>query len=223
MSLDPKKRLRATAYTWTVASKLGTSQVPHVFVAGRSTWLLDKEQMKLHETEIAVVQTVPGGRIEDFLNFLFEYERRIKIKEPAKLLVLADITRSVEVIPALWRKTPDAIPVKIPMGAMDEWSFPMRICGRPLIMSRLQLWISDKKLVSSLPENEQDDPHLWNWGKVRGALSSITGKPAKMDDDTPVEDESVLYEDVVTTIAMLPWWAEGEQPTPYAPDTRVLR
>lgn len=223
MALDPRKRLRAKAYTWIVAGKLGTSQIPHVFIAGRSTWLLDKEQMKLHETEIAVVQSVPGGKIEDFLNFLFEYEKRVKDKDPAKLLLLADVTRSVEIIPALWRKTPDAIPIKVPTRPMDEWSHPIRICGRPLILSRLQLWISDKKLVTSLPENEGDDPHLWNWTRVKSALSGITATPARLDEDSPIEDDSVLNEDVVTCIAMLPWWAESEQPTPYIPDTRVLR
>ena len=121
-------------------------------------------------------------------------------------------------IPALWRKTPDAIPVVISKGTQDEWSFPMRVCGRPLLLSRLQLWISDKKIISSLPEENPDDPNIWSWQAVRDALSTITGKPPRVDDDDILNTETV-NEDVVIAVSMLPWWAELEVPDVYD-DTR---
>jgi hypothetical protein len=183
-------------------------------MGGRANWVLDKYKMRLVDVELAVIQTIPGGRIETFLEYLHQYEAKVKDKNPARILILADVTRSVEMIPALWRKSPDAIPVIISRGTQDEWAFPMRVCGRPLLLSRLQLWISDKKLVSSLPEAKDDEPNIWSWQAVRDALSTITAKPPKIDDDD-ITNLETINEDVVLAVSMLPWWAEMEEPNVY--------
>jgi len=189
-----------------------------VFMGGRGNWVLDKDKMRLVDVELAVVQTIPGGRLETYLEYLQEYEKKILSKNPARVLILADVSRSIEVIPALWRKSPDAIPVRIVKTPQDQWSFPIRVCGRPLLLSRLQLWISDKKLISSLPEAKEDDPNIWSWQAVRDALSTITARPPTVDDDDILNTEMV-NEDVVLAVSMLPWWTDSERPDVYD-DTR---
>jgi hypothetical protein len=76
------------------------------------------------------------------------------------------------------------------------------------------LWISDKKLVSSLPEAKDDEPNIWSWQAVRDALSTITAKPPKIDDDD-ITNLETINEDVVLAVSMLPWWAEMEEPNVY--------
>jgi hypothetical protein len=222
MGLDPRRPVRAAASCWLTYGKLGTPSIPHVFVAARCNWALDKQRMRLIDAELAIIQTVPDGRLTTFIDHLHSFNERIKEKKPVRQLLLADLTRSMEVCPALWRKLPDAIPVLVTPAPRDEWSFPFRVCGRPLLLSRLQLWISDQKLVSALGQ-PADDPNLWAWDRLREAIAATVMKPARLDPTAMGFMDDSTEDDVVLGIAQIPWWAEMEEPSPYADTLPVKR
>jgi hypothetical protein len=221
MPIQPGRALRSAAHTWILCGKLGNAQIPHVFAAGRVTWVLTKHNsttpsMRFASSELAIVQTVPGGSITTYLDTLYEFEQRILDKRPAANITLADITRSHEVTEILWRKTPEAVPVILTSAHRDDMSFPFWHVGRALIMSRLQVWIADKKIASALPPPDPDNPNMWDWGRVQNALSTITARVPKFDEADPLA-EDVLFDDIATCVGMMPWFGEGDQPSIYEP------
>ena len=218
--IDYRRPVRATAHTWIMCGTLGGVGVSHTFVAGRAMWGINKDVMRLIDVEIGIIQVVPDSRLEVFCEYMQVFEQRIKEKLPAKILVLANVTRSIEVTTAIWRKSPEALPIIIKPGVKCDWSFPHHVCGRALLLSRLQLWISDKKIASSLPADDSD-PLIWNWDKLRNALAKITAAPHKADSDMLSNLEEQLNEDVVMGVAQLPYWVEGEIPSVYTDEQPV--
>jgi hypothetical protein len=215
---DWSRPLRPEAKCWIIYGRLGNPNVPSVFAATRANWTFDRSRMRLVDLELALVQTLPDAGIKAYCAQLEVMENRVKAFHPAKQVTLADVSDSLEAREAVWRKSPNAVLIRMATGYSDIWELPFRICGRAGLMSRLQLWLSDGKLVPALTADDSD-PNVWTWDRVRQALATTTGKPPRPED----EQEDHLEERIVLALAQGPWWAEGELPSVYADDDSSWR
>ena len=222
MDLNPKidrdgnvKVLRLTDYTWAIVGRLGSPVLPHSFAAIRVTWMLDSAKSFLvpAEFEIAVVETHPGGSILSFAKHLKSLSDHVAEKRPTSFSVYADITRSVEAEPLVHRISPMATVVQVVNPSKQEWSLPFALVGRPLLLSRLQLKVSERQLSSALPA-EDLDPNRWNWDRVKDAMSTVNARPPRPETGE-LPGEEVIEDEIVITLGLGVWFAEADRPSKY--------
>jgi hypothetical protein len=209
------KILRLTDWTWAIVGRLGSPVLPHSFSAVRVTWILDtaKGYLVPSEFELAVVETHPGGSILSFVKHLKSLADHVAAKKPTSFSVYADITRSVEAQPLVSRVAPMATVVQVVNLAKHEWSLPFVLVGRPLLLSRLQLKVSERQLASALPETD-DNPGRWNWGRVKDAMATVNARPPRPESGELPGDE-IIEDEVVINLGLAVWFSESDRPSKY--------
>lgn len=218
MKLNFQGAVRPVVYTWIIIARYGTPILPHVFCSARATWNYDKGKMLMTSAALAAVQLVPGGTGEIFIKTLEEYAARAKGKKDDGTAIICDLSRSIEMRGPIARRVPGIALARVTGGQEDDWLYPARLCGRVLLMSRLQAWLTDRRLVSALPS--ADDPNMLNWTKVRAALAEATGRPPKSDaDPDSIADPLTTNDDVTLAVAQVTWWAESNRPNPLQKDS----
>jgi hypothetical protein len=169
--------------------------------------------MELVEIELASVQTRPGGSVTQYIDHLYTMQEHVKRKEPITLSIYADITRSVEAEPAVHKKVPECLVTEVINTAAKSWSLPFFQIGRPLLLSKMQVMLSERKFASALT-TDTSDPNNWTWEQVRNALSQATLRPPRVNDEDIVHDSST-QDDVALTVSQLIYNAESDLPLPY--------
>lgn len=201
--------VRPNAYTWRIVGRLGTPIVPHTFVASRLRWTFDDHRMRMMAAELGMIQLVPSGTGESFIRTMVEYDRRARAKGDAAVQVIADLSRSLEMRVNISRALPRVDYVEILPNQEDKYDFPARKCGRQLVLSRLQSWMTDRKIGFALPKSE--DPNVWGEARVVRALSSVQMRAPKADSEEIISDDTTSDE-VALAVAMVAWFAESRRP-----------
>jgi hypothetical protein len=205
------KALRSYVETWIVTGRLGTPTLPHVFTAIRAAWQLDRKRMVLQELRIGTVELVPGGNITAFAEHLRAMHKTMMEKATDKAHTYADITRSIEAEPRVHDILPECTVAKIVNPASKGWSLPFMEVGRPLIFSKLQVYMSDHKIQSGM-RRQDDDPLKWNWANVRTALSVVSQKPPQVANE---ELDASTDDDVILALGLSVYCADMDEPSIY--------
>lgn len=204
-------------YTWLIVGRFGTPILPHVFCAARLQWVYDKGDMNLSTAALASVQLVPGGDAVKFADTLAEFVKRAGEKRQGEVYAVADLTRSIELRDLIWKRAPLAALMVVTPGQDDQWTYPARRCGRPLMLSRLQSWLAERKISPALPATSGDDPNVLTWRDVSKALASAQAKPPLQNaDNEAIMDLETTEDDVTLVVASLAWWAFTGKPSPIA-------
>jgi hypothetical protein len=206
------KILRPWAETWIVTGRLGTPTLPHVFVAVRTGWQLDNKRMALSEIRIGTVELVPGGNIKSFGEHLAQMHKTMLEKRGVSHYTYADITRSIEAEPRVHELVPQATMVRILNPASKGWSLPFMEVGRPLIFSKMQVYLSDHKIHSGMRKTD-DDPLKWSWASVRTALSTVGQKPPSSQGEEGTEHGT--EDDVILALGLAIYCADMDEPSIY--------
>jgi hypothetical protein len=212
---------RAMAHTWVLVGRLGTPILPHVFAAARATWHLANKRMEMVEIELGVVETRPGGSVIQYAEQLRTMEQHIKEKKPTSLSTYADITRSVEAEQAVHKVVKECLVTEVVNTAGKAWSLPFFQIGRPLLLSKMQVVLSERKIASALTKDD-DDPNRWSWERVRNALSLAALRPPRLSDEDILHDQNT-DDDVALTIAQIVYNADTDIPRPYVIKERNVR
>ena len=201
--------VRPNAYTWRIVGRLGTPIIPHTFVASRLRWTFDDHRMRLVVAELGMIQLVPSGTGDSFIKTLVEFDRRARSKGDAAVQLIADVSRSLEMRLNISRELPRVDYVEVLPNQEDKYDYPARKCGRQLILSRLQSWMTDRKIAFALPSTENDN--VWDAKRVIRALSSVKMRPPKDDGEDIISDD-VTSDEVALAVSLIAWYADSRRP-----------
>ena len=211
--------IRPNAYTWRIVARIGAPNVPHTLVASRLRWTFDQHRMRLMQMERGAIQTVPGGTGDSYIAALVEYDARARSKGDAGVALVCDVSRSLEMRHNIARKVKGVQFCQVKNLQEDEWKFPMRVVGRQLALSRLQSWMTDRKIGTSLP-TDSDDDNFWSRKRFERALAAMQSRPPKFDGDEIIHEPTV-DDEVILSVALATWWGEAGRPSIHEPTPNI--
>jgi hypothetical protein len=224
---EPKKRYRLArprlaAKGMVVCGRLGTPVLPHTVAVASTHWVYDHRRMNLHSMRLLLVQSVPGGSPDRWLEMLQAVHERAGEGNPppdAGVVTVADVTRGLLFSKEVYARIPTANIARVTPNWETNHDTTGQLCGRLLLMNSLRQRVNDKTLTSALLD-EHPDPTVWSKPRFDAAFAAAQAKPPREQtgQETPVADPGTVDDEGVLTVAHLCWWAELAPPTPYHDD-----